>query len=82
MGGLNLTKEDFDKMSEQYAEKLYREWHYSVRKVAQEATLNLKDMATYLYVEKYYKPLTNELFKTEKSGEYVRRFLNEQGMKQ
>jgi hypothetical protein len=80
--GLNLTKEDLDRMSEQYREKLYRDWEYEVRKIAREATLNLKDMATYLYVENYYKPLTEELFKTEKSGEYVRRFLNEQGLKQ
>jgi len=68
------------KVSEEYREKLYNEWRYEVRKVAQEATVSMKDMAMYLYIDKYYGLQAKELSNIEKAREFTRRFLNEQGV--
>jgi hypothetical protein len=70
----------FLKMSHDYREKMYSDWRYEVKKIAKEATVSMKDMAMYLYIEKYHGAIAKELFKSEQSGEYIRRFLNEQGV--
>jgi hypothetical protein len=68
------------KVSEEYQEKKYNEWRHEVRKVAREATVSMKDMAMYLYIDKYYGIQAKELSTTEKAKEFTRRFLNEQGV--
>jgi hypothetical protein len=68
------------KVHKDYREKLYSEWRHEVRKVAREATVSMKDMAMYLYIDKYYGLQAKELSNIEKAREFTRRFLNEQGV--
>jgi hypothetical protein len=67
-------------LSKDYREREYANWRHEVRKVAREATVSMKDMAMYLYIDKYHCDMAKELVKGEKAGEFTRRFLNEQGV--
>jgi hypothetical protein len=71
---------DPNSIYKEYHEKLYSEWRHEVRKVAQEATVNMKDMAMYLYINKYYSSPAENLVTGMNAPEFIRRFLNEQGV--
>jgi len=77
---IDVLQKDPNSIYKEYREHLYSEWRHEVRKVAQEATVNMKDMAMYLYIEKYYPYQAKNLFSGTRTLEFIRRFLNEQGV--